>query len=86
MVEVVWSKHALKQLIKVDSRYRKTILERTQRLVAFPVVVLDIKKLQTSENQYRLRVGDYRIVFELIKGNPVVIMIEQVMRRTSRTY
>ncbi|MCG7368247.1 type II toxin-antitoxin system RelE/ParE family toxin [Pantoea sp. ACRSH] len=86
MVEVVWSKRALKHLTKIDSRYRKVINEKTQQLVTFPLVTLDIKKLQDTDNQYRLRVGDYRVIFELIEGEPVVLRIEEVTRRTSRTY
>ncbi|MCG7387294.1 type II toxin-antitoxin system RelE/ParE family toxin [Pantoea sp. ACRSB] len=86
MVEVVWSKRALKHLTKIDSRYRKAINEKTQQLVTFPLVTLDIKKLQDTDNQYRLRVGDYRIIFELIDGEPVVLRIEEVTRRTSKTY
>jgi mRNA interferase RelE/StbE len=27
----------------------------------------DVKKLQGSENEYRLRVGNYRVMFRLIK-------------------
>lgn len=86
MVEVVWSKRALKHLTKIDSRYRKVINEKTQQLVTFPLVTLDIKKLQDTDNQYRLWVGDYRVIFELIEGEPVVLRIEEVTRRTSRTY
>jgi mRNA interferase RelE/StbE len=86
MVEVIWSKHALKQLTKIDSRYHKAIREKTNRLVLFPAVSLDIKKLQDRELRYRLRVGDYRIIFELIDGEPVVITIQEVKRRTTRTY
>jgi mRNA-degrading endonuclease RelE of RelBE toxin-antitoxin system len=29
----------------------------------------DVKKLQGSKNQYRLRVGEYRVLFELVGGN-----------------
>ena len=86
MVEVVWSKRALKHLVKIDNRYRKAINEKTKLLVTFPLVSLDIKKLQDSDNQYRLRVGDYRVIFELIAGEPVILMIQDVARRTSKTY
>ena len=86
MVEVVWSKRALKHLVKIDSRYRKAINEKTQQLVNYPLVTLDIIKLQDRDNQYRLRVGDYRVFFELIDGEPVILMIDDVIRRTSKTY
>lgn len=86
MVEVIWSKYALKQLTKIDNRYQKAIREKTNQLISFPAVPLDIKRLQDRNSQYRLRVGDYRIIFELINGEPVVITIQEVKRRTTRTY
>lgn len=86
MVNVVWTKRALKQLLGIDSRFRKTIVEKTKQLVAFPVTPLDVKKLKGDANVYRLRIGDYRVIFELVKGEPVVLMIQQIKRRTSHTY
>lgn len=32
----------------------------------------DVKKLQGSKNEYRLRVGDYRVLFELV-GTRIVV-------------
>ncbi len=32
----------------------------------------DIKKLEGSRNEYRLRVGNYRVLFELV-GNQIVV-------------
>jgi len=32
----------------------------------------DVKKLKGSKNEYRLRVGDYRVLFELV-GNRIVV-------------
>ncbi|MCW0345931.1 hypothetical protein NB703_004024 [Pantoea ananatis] len=86
MVKVIWSKRASKHLLKIDRRYQNTIYQKVGELVAFPLVALDIKKLQASDNQYRLRVGDYRVLFELIYGEPVVLEIKEVARRTSSTY
>lgn len=86
MVEVSWSKRALKHLMKIDKRYQKSIFEKTSQLIAFPAVALDIRKLQQSDNHYRLRVGDYRVIFALIEGEPVVLEIVEVARRTSHTY
>ena len=86
MVKVVWSKRASKHLLKIDKRYQKTIYQKVGELVAFPLVTLDIKKLQGNANHYRLRIGDYRVLFELIDGEPVVLAIKEVARRTTSTY
>ena len=32
----------------------------------------DVKKLEGSKNEYRLRVGNYRVLFELV-GKPIVV-------------
>ncbi|MBI4258193.1 MAG: type II toxin-antitoxin system RelE/ParE family toxin, partial [Thaumarchaeota archaeon] len=34
---------------------------------------LDIKKMKGYHNHYRIRVGDYRILFELRQGKTVVV-------------
>lgn len=86
MVQVSWSKRALKQLAAIDTRYRKRIKDKVGELTDFPDVTLDLKKLESSGKQYRLRVGDYRIIFELIDGTPQVCEILEVKRRTSTTY
>lgn len=86
MVAVTWTKKALKQLSSIDTRYRKAISEKVSQLKTFPAVTLDIKKLQASDNQYRMRVGDYRVIFEITDGEPVICTIQQVKRRTSTTY
>ncbi|MFC2292466.1 type II toxin-antitoxin system RelE/ParE family toxin [uncultured Kingella sp.] len=39
-----------------------------------------------SGKQYRIRHGDYRIFFEVIDGEPKIINIMQVKRRTTTNY
>ncbi|WP_406642307.1 type II toxin-antitoxin system RelE family toxin [Pectobacterium brasiliense] len=86
MIKVSWSKRALKQLGTIDTRYRKRVKEKVGELSTFPDVNLDLKKLESSGKQYRLRVGDYRIIFELINDIPQVCEILEVKRRTTTTY
>lgn len=86
MVEVMWTRRALKQLSKIDSRYRRAIAEKSQQLVAFPVVPLDVKKIEGNDTLFRLRVGNYRVIFQLINGEPVVVVIQEVKRRATHTY
>jgi mRNA interferase RelE/StbE len=37
----------------------------------------DVKKLKGSRNEYRLRVGNYRVLFELVGKRIVVYTLEQ---------
>ncbi len=75
-----------KQLLSIDVRYRKSISEKVNKLTNFPAVDLDIKRLQVGTGQYRMRVGNYRIIFQIIEGTPVICTIQEVKRRTTTTY
>lgn len=86
MNEIVWTRRALKQLMSIDQRYIHRIKNKVSKLSDFPDVDLDIKKISGESNQFRLRVGIYRILFDVIDGKPVIINIQAVMRRTSTTY
>ncbi|MBD2801778.1 type II toxin-antitoxin system RelE/ParE family toxin [Xenorhabdus sp. M] len=86
MVKVIWSKAATKQLIRIDARYQKAIKNKVGLLADFPFVSLDTKKLTGTEAQYRLRVGDYRIRFELSGEKPKILEIQKVKRRQTNTY
>ncbi|HDR0632290.1 type II toxin-antitoxin system RelE/ParE family toxin [Pasteurella multocida] len=86
MNQINWTKKAIKQLLSIDQRYVKSIREKVNALNTFPDVKLDLKKMSGKDNQYRLRVGDYRVLFEVIDGEPRIINIQTVKRRTSTTY
>ncbi|MDC9590721.1 type II toxin-antitoxin system RelE/ParE family toxin [Xenorhabdus sp. XENO-10] len=86
MVKVVWSKAATKQLIRIDTRYQKVIKNKVSLLSGFPLVDLDIKKLTGTEARYRLRIGDYRILFELSGKEPKILEVQEVKRRQTNTY
>jgi len=43
------------------------------------------RKIKGEDNAYRIRVGDYRIVYE-IYDNETIIVLLQVVRRTETTY
>lgn len=83
---IVWKKKALKQLVKIDSRYQKSIVNKVDELTSFPQVSLDIKALQGQDDYYRFRVGDYRVIFSVQNGEPTIICIERVAKRTDQTY
>ena len=71
-MEIQYSKQALKFLKKQDVPTRKRIINAINLLPAG-----DVKALQ-GRNDYRLRVGDYRIIFD-INGN--ILLIEAIGNR-----
>ena len=44
-----------------------------------------VRKIQGTDTAYRIRVGDYRVVYELYDAQNLVLML-QVARRTETTY
>lgn len=86
MNTVTWKNKAIKQLRKIDTRYQASIAEKVAGLAEFPNVTLDITSLKGVDNTYRLRVGQYRVIFEVIDEEPIIISIEAVLKRDDRTY
>ncbi|MFH0834181.1 MAG: type II toxin-antitoxin system RelE/ParE family toxin [Patescibacteria group bacterium] len=45
----------------------------------------DLQKLKGEENVWRRRVGNYRIIFEIVKST-MVVLVQDIKRRSSKTY
>lgn len=84
---IKWKPTATKQLMKISpKKQRERIYDQVQRLAHWPNLDADIKKLQ-SRPEYRLRVGDYRVIFEIDQdSNPIIIKIDEVRKRDEQTY
>lgn len=67
---------ALKDLRKLDKQISKRIVDRIEDLTKD--LSGDVKKLTDHSPQYRLRVGDFRILFD-IEGD--AIQIQRVVNR-----
>jgi mRNA-degrading endonuclease RelE of RelBE toxin-antitoxin system len=82
---VTWQPKARKQLKKLGDRVVQTrILAATATLADFPDVA-NVKALIDHQYAYRLRVGDYRVFFEVLTSIEVV-SIEEVKKRDEQTY
>ncbi len=69
---VSWDKEAIRNLNKFDVFVRKRIVNRIE-LFAENGSFHEAKKIQGYDRVYRLRVGDYRVVFR-VDGNFIVIL------------
>lgn len=76
--------NARKQIKRFPKSDQKRILESLETLGRNPFI-LDIIKLGDRENAWRMRVGSYRIMFELFQKEKAVF-IYSIKRRTSTTY
>ncbi len=72
--EVYLTRKAWKDLDELDPQTRKRIIDALVTLRDYGFTPrLDIKKLRGYRNHYRLRVGEYRILFELEKPRRIVV-------------
>ncbi|WP_230352199.1 type II toxin-antitoxin system RelE/ParE family toxin [Lelliottia sp. WAP21] len=85
-MKIVWSKAAEKQFSKIDCRYQTRIKSRLENLDDNAAPVADIKKLSIPENHYRLRLGDYRVIYTLKEQQSDTCYVVSVKRRTTTTY
>ncbi|MFZ0735413.1 MAG: type II toxin-antitoxin system RelE/ParE family toxin [Candidatus Sulfotelmatobacter sp.] len=70
---------ALREFKGLDRQIRRRIAERINPLLDDPFPV-GVKKLQAQVDHYRIRVGDYRVVYR-IDGKRVVIVIVRIGHR-----
>jgi mRNA interferase RelE/StbE len=70
-------KSAIKDFQKINEPFKSKLHEKIISLKNFPDVP-NIKKLTNFEPAYRLRVGDYRILFDIIEDT---IYIGRVLHR-----
>ena len=76
-MNIVITTRAKKDLEKLDKDIRKRIYRALEHLITGQRV--DIKKLRGSEN-YRIRVGDYRVIIE-ISRQAVTVYTLRVLHR-----
>jgi mRNA interferase RelE/StbE len=66
---------ALKELSKLSKKESSKILDKIEKLEDFPNLA-NIKKLTNFNPPYRLRVGDYRILFDVSDNNITVYAVK----------
>lgn len=77
MYRIELKKSAKKEFLTLPSNIQNKILEALQFLSQNPYSeLLQVKKLKGTEHLYRIRIGDYRIIYEIQKGKLVVIIIK----------
>ena len=68
---VNYREEAIDDLEKIDSRYCDLILRKIDRLASIPRSQ-QTKKLKGRDDTYRLRVGDYRVVYVIDDENACI--------------
>ncbi len=70
-------KQAIKDLKSISEPFKSTLYNKILRLKDFPNVP-NIKRLTNFEPAYRLRVGDYRVLFDVVDD---IVVIGRVLHR-----
>jgi mRNA interferase RelE/StbE len=79
-----WTTKAVRQLRKLGRQHQVAIRDGVGTLVAMPYCQ-NIVHLTNHPHGYRLRIGDFRVLFNW-DGEIKVVEIEEVRKRDERTY
>jgi len=74
----------VKQLLKLHTLHQGQIRDAVTQLAAMPDVT-GVKSLINHSVGYRLRVGNYRVLFDW-DGSVKIVSIQEVRKRDERTY
>ena len=83
MNSIKWTSKAAKQLRKLDRQVQVQISDATDALATMPETV-NVKALANHRYGYRLRVGNYRVLFDW-SGIIKIDEIQEVRKRDERT-
>lgn len=72
MYEIIISEKAFKEISKLEKSIQKRIINGLERIRFRPEAY--VKKL-VGDPEYRLRVGDYRIILDINKNNLLVLKV-----------
>lgn len=77
MYQVLFSASSKKDLEKIDNKNRIKIISKIEALIENPYSKnFDIKKLKGVDSVYRLRVGDFRVLYEILNMEVLIFVIE----------
>ena len=80
-----WKPKATKQLLKLQASTRTAILSAVDSELVDLSRARNVKKLVNHDYGFRLRVGDYRVMFDY-DGYVRIVSIEEVRKRDEQTY
>jgi mRNA-degrading endonuclease RelE of RelBE toxin-antitoxin system len=84
MNSIHWTRKAVKQLLKLHSAHQIQVRDAVTALIGMPDIG-NVKALVGHNHAYRLRVGNYRVMFDR-DGAIKVVSIQEVKKRDERTY
>ena len=70
---ILWSESASRQLAKLDRSVGRRIFERVEGLQDNPL--RQLRRL-VGQPYFRLRVGDFRVIVEVVEGDLLVLVLK----------
>lgn len=71
--EIRWKRSATQDLRKLNKSIISRIIERVERLLADPRPK-GCRKLRETGSHYRVRVGDFRVIYEVLDDRRLIII------------
>lgn len=79
---VEFGKKSIKALLKLPKSIQSHITKKIEILATDPYAEHnDVKKLSGELHAYRLRVGDYRVLYRILQGKVIIEIIHIAHRR-----
>ncbi len=75
-----YSAHAVRVLKKLENETRTRLQEAVAELAKDPFAMPNVKKL-TGREGYRLRVGDWRILYSVHQKELVILVLDMGLRK-----
>ena len=72
---IEWKRSAVKELKQIDKPIIPRIIEAVEQLAANPYPV-GSKKIRGAEHTFRIRKGEYRIVYRVYSGKLIVEIVK----------
>lgn len=77
---LAWSKLAYKHASKLPKKDKLRVIEKIENVIC-DFSSLDIKKIKGNTDLYRIRSGDYRIVYKALKIKKIIFIAAIVHRK-----
>lgn len=85
MYKIIFSRQTRKSLKKIPRRNQERLKQAIEILAANPRRIGVVKLTAFGAADYRFRVGNYRILFDILEEKKL-LLISDIKRRTSTTY
>ena len=73
LFKLEWKPSAQKDFKKIDRQHIFSILRKVETLPKNPYPP-DSKKLKNTEGSYRVRIGDYRVIYQIDHRDKVIVI------------